>query len=234
MRKINVVIVLISMLMVSSCAFDFDTDMHGEGINSCELSFVTDNEENINCRELICRYFTESEIAILDKRVRSIRIDRWSERVFGKTYWWYNPVADAVGNYPYTSEIVLNKEIFDDVYKYEASDAELYMIQVTLIHELCHVLWSDPNSKPADESVPSQVSRKNHNDEWYYGFKDKVIAFTTNNNMQKFRIKDALAKYGYEKFGPEYNYIPGCRAINAVSDECCNCESCGGVIIYMN
>ena len=234
MRKINIVLIITMMFMISSCSFDFDNDMCGEGIDSCELSFVTDNDGNINCRELICRYFTESEIKTLDKRVRSIRIDRWSERVFGKTYWWYNPVADAVGNYAYTCEIVLNEEIFDDVYEYETSDAKLYMIQVTLIHELCHVLWSDPNARPADESVPSAVSRKNHNDEWYYGFKDKVVEFTDNNNMQKFRIKDALEKYGYEEFGPEYDYIPGCRALNVI-DDCCDhdLDSCGGVI-YMN
>lgn len=140
------IIILISMLLVS-CAFDFENDMRGEGIDSCEISFVTDNEGNINCRELVRRYFTEDEIRILDKRIRSIQTSRWSEKVFGKTYWWYNPVAEIAGNYAYTCEIILNEELFDNVYASDISDAKLYMIQVTLIHELCHALWSDPNSQ---------------------------------------------------------------------------------------
>ena len=229
MRKLGLMIITIIILtMVSSCS-SFICDEHGDGINSCELSFATDNG-NINCQELIDKYFTEDEIQILDERVSSIKTVKWpEENIFGRTYWNYNPAADVVGNYPYTCEIVLNETKFDEIYASDISDAKLYMIQITLLHELCHVLWSDPYAKPADESVPSAVSRKNHNDEWYYGFKGKVVEFTTTNHMQKFRIKAALEKYGYEKFGSEYNYIKGCRSLDESNDDDC-CELCGGVI----
>lgn len=233
MKRFNIVLIISIMLSVSSCAFDFDNDMHGEGIDKCEISFVTDNSGNINCRALISKYFTESEIRILDKRVRSISIVELNTDIFGRTIWWYNPVADIAGNDKYSCEIILNIKLFDKVYNDNSSDAKLYMLQVTLLHELCHVLWSDPDIPPVDETVDSEVSREGgHNETWYHSFKEKVMKFVSNNQMQKFRIKSALEKYGYEKFGPEYNYIPGCRALNII-DEHCDCDSCGGVI-YMN
>ena len=240
-RFVVILLLTISMIMASSCSNGFeiaDTDMHGKGIDECELSFVTDSDGNIDCRELISRYFTEDEIRILDRRVQSIKTVRWPEKnIFGQTDWIYHSEADAIGNYPYTCDIVLNEELFTNnyknkcKYKYGNSDANLFMIQETLIHELCHVLWSDPYAEPADESVPSAVSRKYHNEEWYYGFRKKLVEFTTNNKMQKYRIKFALSKYNYEKFGSEYDYIINYRAaVVEESYECCDCELCENVI----
>ena len=240
MRKLVLVLTtIVVMMMVSSCEL-FVIDMHGEGIDSCEMSFVTDSDGNIDCRELINRYFTEDEIKILNKRVRSIGTVRWSNStILGQTTWWYRATVDAIGNYPYYCDIVINEELFDSKYAFDTSDAKLFMIQVTLLHELCHVLWSDPYAEPADESVPSAVSRKDHNEEWYYGFKEKLVEFVNNNKMQKYRIKSALSKYNYEKFGSEYNYIRGCRSVvdeelDEMLDECCECETCGGVIFHID
>jgi hypothetical protein len=231
MRKFTMLILTVVMLMmVSSCSV-FEIDMRGEGIDGCEMSFVTDSDGNIDCRELVNRYFTKEEIKILNERVRSIKTVRWSNsNILGQTDWWNFYIPNLVGNNPYLCDIVINEELFDHKYASDTSDAKLFMIQVTLLHELCHVLWSDPDAKPADESVPSLVSRKGHNDEWYYGFKAKVEEFIANNNMQKYRIKSALSKYGYEKFGPEYGYIRGCRSVLDELDEMLDeCETCGGV-----
>jgi len=230
MRKFTLlVLTTIVVMMVSSCSV-FDLDMHGEGINNCEMSFVTDDDGNIDCRELVNRYFTEDEIRILNERVRSIKTVRWyNSNILGQTDWWHYYIPEAVGNYPYLCDIVINTELFDEKYAFDTSDAKLFMIQVTLLHELCHVLWSDPYAEPADESVPSAVPRTGHNEEWYYGFKDKVVEFVSNNKMQKYRIKSALSKYNYEKFGPEYGYIRGCRSVDEMLDEFDECETCGGV-----
>ena len=218
----------IIVIMLVSCTMT--VDMEGEGIDNCEILFTNDNGE-INCRDLINKYFSESEIEILNKRVQSVRfVEKDTDNNFGTTYWYTmkfpSSLVEIVGNKHYC-KIELNLTTFDKYYKTDTSDAKDFMIQVTLIRELCHVIWSGPDAPAADETVPSAVSRKGHNEFWYYGYKDKVINFVNNNNMQAYRIKSALSKYGYEEFGSEYDYIPGARCITSSSinrhDDCCLC-----------
>lgn len=225
---------IIMMVFLSSCAQLYD--MGGKGIEDSEVVFDIDGGE-ISCYDIVHEYFSDKEIELLNRRVSSVKfVNKPNENWFGITNWYQMKVnVDGNINYidfnsddpdMYNYDIEINKSVFDEWYKNDPSDAKIYMMQVTLIHELCHVLYSGPDAPPADESVPSEVSRKNHNEEWYNKYKSKVIRFVEDHDMQKYRIASALSKYGYEQFGSEYNYIYGARSVSSSHEFHC---SCGGV-----
>jgi hypothetical protein len=234
MKKIFFVNIMIILMSLTSCAQLYD--MGGKGIEDSEVVFDVEDGE-ISCYDIVHEYFSEREIELLNRRVSSVKfVNKPNEIWFGITNWYQMKVnVDGNTNYVgfgsddpdmYNYDIEINKAVFDEWYKNDPSDAKVYMMQATLIHELCHVLYSGPDASPADESVPSAVSRKGHNEEWYNKYKSKVIRFVENNEMQKYRIASALSKYGYEEFGSEYNYVYGARS--AVSGHEFHC-SCGGV-----
>lgn len=228
---------IIMMVFLSSCAQLYD--MGGKGIEDSEVVFNVENGE-VSCYDIVHEYFSDEEIELLNKRVSSIKfVNKPNEKWFGITYWYQLKVnvdgdihycdIDFLGkdSTMYNCDIEINTAVFDKWYEKDPSDAKEYMMEVTLIHELCHVIWSDPNAPPADESVPSAVSRKGHNEYWYSNYKSKVIRFVEDHDMQKYRIASALSKYGYEEFGSEYNYIYGARSAVSSGHEF-HC-SCGGV-----
>ena len=228
MKNIKLVMIAIITLLLASCSNIMSVKeyhLDGDGIDSCKIDFITD-EGFVNCRKIIDEYFNEDEIKVLNKRVKSIYFVEKDERWFGSTVWFRLKQADE-GNL-YVADIQLNKAEFRKAYASDESDAMYYMYEVTLIHELCHLIYSDPEAPVAEESEKAIVSRKGHNHEWYDSFKNKVFKFIEDNNMQLYRAYAALAKYGYEDFnGKEYNYIPGHRSVSHFDFDidCC----CGGV-----